>query len=424
MSLAHIVSTDFDHARNRLTVTVVVPHLTDIILDQDLTLRPSVILREIDMKTGDPFSLNKVIESLENLYGTNFFEWVYADVEPDGDGARLFIHVKEKKWLVARFGLRFDETYHTKGRIALSRENILGLGNQFSAILGASERSRLLLAESRSSRIFRSYYTYTIGAYRNYRLRFLYDGHSVSEDYGDDRYGAVFSVGQHMDKLGNALLQFKTETLLITTGPKDKLEGTHKELRSIIIRSLIDSYDRYPFPKNGLLNLMYVETTSEILGGTDQFVKLFWEASMCRTFARQHTVIGSFFLGSADPSIPDIETFTLGGSPTRLNCYDWESSGAHYFADFPGLADEEKWGNRLATASVGYRLFIPRLFYLDLTYSMGNVWEKVQTITSKSLLQGFGVRGSFATLGGPVSIGWGITSKGDERVYLSAGREF
>jgi outer membrane protein assembly factor BamA len=378
----------------------------------------------LHIEVGESFNLNSVLSSIESLYGTNLFEWVYADVEPHNGGVRLFIHVKEKKWVVARFGLRFDETNHTKGQISLSRENILGLGNQFSAILAASERNKLFLVESRNARIYKSLYTYSIKAYRNYRLRFLYHTHSESEDYGDDRYGAIFSIGQHMDRLGNAMFQLKTETLWITTGPKEHLEKTKSELRSIVIRSLIDGYDRYPFPNSGILNLMYVETTSEILGGTERFVKLYWGGSIYHTLARKHTISGSFSLGTADPSLPDIEAFTLGGTPSRLNCYDWESSGSHFYADFPGLSDEEHSGHRLASCKATYRLFVPKYFYLDLTYSIGNVWKQGQSINARSLLQSYGIRGSFATVGGPVSFGWGITSKGDDRIYMSAGYEF
>ncbi len=212
--------------------------------------------------------------------------------------------------------------------------------------------------------------------------------------------------------------------MLITTGPKYELDSTHTELRSIIIRSLIDSYDRYPFPQNGLLNLIHVETTAEILGGTDQFVKLFWGSSLYRTVARKHTFSGSVYFGTADPSTPDIESFTLGGSPSRLYSHDPESSASHLYADFMGLAEEERFGTRLAAAKASYRLFIPRLFYLDLNYSIGNVWKQGEVINSDSLLQSYGLRASFSSFGGPLSIGWGITSKGDDRLYLSAGREF
>ena len=424
LSLAYIASSQLDQSAGKLTIRVRVPYLTSIEIDENLTLKNSVIFRELDTETGSPFSINNVISSLENLYSTGLFEWTYADIETDGDGIRLKIHVREKKWVVARFGLHFDETNHTNARVTMTRENILGFGNQFEATMEASERTRLLMFESRSSRIYKSLYTYSIKAYKNYRLRFLYHDHGLSEDYGDDRYGAVFSIGQHMDNFGNVMFQFKSETLWITTGPKDKLEGNQKELRSVVMRSLIDSYDRYPFPQNGLLNLMYVETTSEVLGGTEQFVKLFWEGSMYKTFARKHTISGAFYLGSADPSTPDIESFTIGGTRSRLNCYDWESTGSHFYADFPGLADEEKTGNRLAALSIDYRLFIPRLFYLNLSYHIGNVWKNTGTITSRSLIQSFGIKGSLSTLVGPASVGWGITSEGDERIYMSAGWKF
>ena len=423
-SFAYISDTSIHQSPERLEITISVPQLTDVVIDKNIRSRKSLILREFDMGTGDSFDLKKVMTTLENLYGTNLFEWVYADVEPYNDGVRLYFHLKEKKWVVARFGLRYDEFNHTEGRITLSRENLFGFGNRSLGTMQFGERSRLLIFEIRNDRIYKSLYTYSVKVYKNYRLRPVYQLHSHKSDYEDDRYGVVFSVGQQMDKLGTAMVQLKSETLWLHTDPSVKLKGKKKELRSIVIRSLIDSYDRYPFPQNGMLNMIYVETTAEILGGTEQFVKLFWGSSLYRTFARRHTLSGSVYLGTADPSTPDIESFTLGGSPSLLNCYDPESTGSHLYADFMGLADEELIGNRLAATKVSYRLFIPRLFYLDMVYSIGNVWQQGDIINTDSLLQSYGLKASFATFGGPLSIGWGITSKGDDRLYMSAGWKF
>ncbi|MBN1292577.1 MAG: patatin-like phospholipase family protein [Candidatus Latescibacteria bacterium] len=423
-SFAYISGTDISQSHDRMVITITVPQLTDIVIDKNIKSRNSLILREFDMKTGDTFDLNKVMTSVENLYGTNLFEWVYADVEQYDNGVRLYFHLSEKKLIVSRFGLRYDEFNHTKGRIALSKENVLGFGNRTLGTMQLGERTRLLLFEIQNDRIYKSYYTYSIKAYKNYRLRALFENHSHLSDYEDDRYGVIFSIGQQMDKLGNAMLQFKSETLWLNMDPSLPLKGNKKELRSIVISSLIDSYDRYPFPQNGMLNQIYIETTAEILGGTEQFVKLFWGSSHYRTLARKHTFSGSFFLGTADPSIPEIESFTLGGAPSRLNCYDPESSGSHLYADFIGLAPEEKFGNRLAVAATSYRLFIPKYFFFNLIYSIGNVWQQSDKITSDSLLQSYGVKASFSSYGGPISIGWGITSKGDDRLYLSAGWEF
>ena len=172
------------------------------------------------------------------------------------------------------------------------------------------------------------------------------------------------------------------------------------------------------------MNLIYIERASEFFGGSEQFTKIFWGNSFVKTFARKHTVTGSFLVGTADPSIPDIEAFTLGGTVSKLNSYDTDITESNFYGDFMGLSDEEKFGNRLAVSKLSYRLFIPKFFYLDLIYSIGNVWTRGATITVDSLLQSYGIRGSFATIVGPISFGWGITSMGEDKLYMSAGWEF
>jgi len=424
LSFAYITGTEVDRAADKLEIKATAPQLTDVVIDKDITSRKSLIFREFDMENGDTFDLKKVMTSLESLYGTNLFEWVYADVELHERGVRLYYHLKEKKWVVARFGLRYDEFNHTEGRVALSRENLFGFGIRSLGTMQFGERSRLLMFEIRNDRIYKSLYSYSTKVYKHFRLRPTYQKHSQKSDYEDDRYGIIFSIGQQMDKLGNAEIQFKSETLWLHTDPSVQMTGKKKELRSIVIRSEIDSFDRYPFPQNGLLNVMYVETTAEIMGGTEQFVKLFWGSSLYRTVARRHTFSGSVYFGTEDPSTPDIESFTLGGSPSRLYCHDPESSASHLYADFMGLAEEERFGTRLAAAKASYRLFIPRLFYLNLNYSIGNAWKHGEVINSDSLLQSYGIRANLSSFGGPLSLGWGITSKGDDRLYLSAGWEF
>jgi outer membrane protein assembly factor BamA len=89
-----------------------------------------------------------------------------------------------------------------------------------------------------------------------------------------------------------------------------------------------------------------------------------------------------------------------------------------------GFQNEEKSGTRLATARLSYRLFIPRYFYLHFIYGAGNVWAKGVSVKADSILQSYGVKGSFSSPFGPISIGWGITSKGEDHVYLTAGWEF
>ncbi|MFC1651422.1 BamA/TamA family outer membrane protein, partial [Candidatus Latescibacterota bacterium] len=393
-------------------------------LDDNLKTRSSVIFREFDFEIGNTLDLNKLMESIESLYGTNLYEWVYADIIPESGDAEISIHFKEKDWSVMRFGLRFDETNSADGRIAVSRENILGFGNEFTVVGHSGKRKKFIMLESQIDRIYKSLYTFNIKTYRLFRKRQLYQDHSNSLDYEDDRYGTVISLGQQMGKLGNMMFQFKSETLWTHFAPSSNMKNQNKEIRSIIMQSVIDTFDNYPFPKNGNINIIFIESSQEFFGGTEQFVKLFWSGSYAKTYAKKHTLLGGFSLGTADTSTPEIEAFTLGGTPTRLNCYDYDSAMSHFYSDFQGLYHEEKYGNYLAVGKLKYRLFIPRFFHLSMIYNIGNVWNNQDTIHFDSLLQSYGIQGSFASRLGPFNIGWGITSKGDDRLYMSSGWEF
>ena len=423
-SFAYITSQELSPAQDSLKVTVTVPSLTGVFMDPNMKTRPSLITREFDMLPGDIFDLNRIMVSVDNLYGTDLFDQVFTDVEPLNGGVGLTIHLKEKNWSVVRLGLRYDEFNSAEGRLNILQENILGFGNQLGGTLQAGDRNRVLMVENRSDRVYKSLFTFSIKAYQHLRKRPIYDNHRLVSDYDDDRYGLVLSVGQQMDKLGNMVFQFRNESSWTRYPDALKDHNAHREFSSIIVRSIIDSYDRYPFPQNGKLNVVYVENSSKFLGGTEQYVKIFWGNTQVKTFANKHTVSGSLVLGTADPSIPENELFTLGGNHTRLDCYNSETGGSLFYSDFMGLMNEEKSGTRLAAARLSYRLFIPRYFYLYLLYGVGNVWGKGASIRADSLLQYYGIRGSFSSPFGPLSLGWGITSKGEDRLYMTAGWEF
>jgi NTE family protein len=423
-SFAHITSQELTAAQDTLKVRITVPSLTGVFIDPNIKTRPSLITREFDMQPGEIFDLNRIMASIDNLYGTDLFEQVSTDVEPLNGGVGLTIHLKEKNWSVVRLGLRYDEFNSAEGRLNILQENILGSGNQMGGILQAGKRNRILMLENRSDRVYKSLFTFDIKAYQHLLKRPLYDNHHLVSDYDDDRYGLVLSVGQQMDKLGNMVFQFRNESSWTRYPDSLKNLNAHRQFRSFILRSLIDSYDRYPFPTSGKINVIYVENSSKVLGGTEQYVKIFWGNTQVKTFGEKHTVSGSLALGTADPSIPENELFTLGGNHTRLDCYNAETAGSLFYSDFMGFMNEEKSGTRLAAARLSYRLFIPRYFYLSFLYGAGNVWGKGASIRADSLLQYYGIRGSFSSPFGPLSLGWGITSKGDDRLYMTAGWEF
>ena len=423
-AFAGINDMQYDEGADSLTLYVSTPRITKISFDSNLKTRRSVIMREFNVGVGEVFDLRKLMNTIDNLYGTNQFELVYADVMPFKGGVGLDLHITERDWSVMRMGLRFDETNQTEGRVSFSRENILGFGNQFSVFGHAGKRKKLILLQNKIDRIYKTFYTFDFKTYRHYRRRPLYEEHKNIIDFDDDRYGTIIALGQQMDKLGNAVFQFKTETIWTHFAPAARMKNEQKELRSLVLRFLIDSYDQYPFPKNGKLNIIYIESAHDFFGGTEKFVKFYWSGAYLKTIRKRHTLSGSFALGSADTSTPTVESFMLGGNSSRLNCYNYDTAMSHFYADFQGLHSEERNGNYLAVGKFSYRLFVPRFFYLDLIFNIGNVWNNSEAITFESLLMGYGVRGSFDTYLGPLSIGWGITSEGDDRLHMLAGWEF
>lgn len=424
MSFASIQDTRLSDSGDSMIFYIRTPKITNITFTDSLKTRHSVITREFLIKKGDVFSMNNLMRTIDNLYGTGLFELVYPDVSPYKGGVAVHLNIKEKDWSALRVGLRYDETESPESRVSLSSENLLGLGGKFRATGHIGGRKKLIMLQNRNDRIWKTFYSFDFRTYNVTVKRPVYLSHSDFIEYDDVRYGTVMSLGQQMDKLGSAVLMFKTETMRAKYSPSSGRKKEKKELRSISMQSVIDTYDRYPFPRNGKLNMISIESANEFFGGSEKYVKIFWSGNAVKTMAKRHTLGGGFSLGAADKSTPYTESFTLGGTPTRLNCYDYDGSMSHFYADFMGLAREERIGNYIAVGKLTYNLFVPKYFHLGLIYSAGNVWDNGEQITFKTALQSYGVQGSFETYLGPMSFGWGITSQGKDMYYMSAGWEF
>lgn len=423
-SFAKIDKSELNADGDTLNVSAVIPRITNISIYGNNKTRHQVITREFYFNKDDIINQNNLMKTVESLYGTDFFELVYLNVKPFKEGVGLQLCLKEKDLSVLRFGFHHDETNSTEGRVLFSWENIFGLGNRFTAASQTGKRKQFFLLQNRNDRIYKTFYTFDIKTYNQWQKRPVFNRKKHQFDYEDSRYGTVVSLGQQMDKLGNAMLQFKTESLLTNYPSFTKIKDEKKELRSLIFQSIIDSYDKYPFPKNGKINVIYIESSNEFFGGTEKFVKFYLHGSAIKTYANKHSIFGSYSLGTSDPSTPKTESFTLGGTATKLNCYNYETSFSHFYSDFQGLEHENKTGNYLANVKMGYRLFVPKYFYLSLIYNIGNVWQNNETINFSSVLQGYGAEGSFSTNLGPITFGWGKTSNGSDMFHFAAGWEF
>lgn len=130
----------------------------------------------------------------------------------------------------------------------------------------------------------------------------------------------------------------------------------------------MDTFDKYPFPKEGKYHHLYFEFAGDILGGDVVYRKAFTSLESYFPLHRRVNFHPKIAVGVSDGTVPLSERFTLGG-PDEIF----------------GLFAEELRGDKMFLGNLGLRFRFFHTLYWTLRYDMGNVWSKVESIKLKNL---------------------------------------
>lgn len=374
--------------------------------------RRYVIQREFPLKPGDIFNINRADEGLMNIHSTNLFETVFLEILSKEQHDKLKIKVKEKAFNLLRLNYHYDTERKNKVMLDLVDENVFGSGNQLTLQSQYGNYDKTVRLKFRADRIFNSFITNNIDAF-HHRFDHLYynDGKRVGQ-YLQKESGFAFSVGQQMKRLGvfSIIATINTVDLLPIHGagyPTGKYD-----LKTIALQSIVDTQDRYPYPRTGkYYQFLYKMSSASFLNSQESFVKLFTSLEVYHTFLHRNTIHPKLFWGTSDLTTPFIEQFRLGGQ-----------------ASFYGLRESEMVGRHIIGGSFEYRYFFPFRFPVDVYWSMrydfGATWKNSKDIDPKDIVQGIGTALDFQTPLGPLSVSFGRCSEKRSVVYFSAGYNF
>ena len=387
-SLASVDSLQFDKISGSLFIKISEGMVENIkVLGNDNT-NTSIITREFPIKAGSYFSYKNAEQGLRNLTSINLFENIELKSEKKSNKNTVVIKLDEKIPRVLRFGLRIDNENLTQASIDLRDENLLGSGTEMGIILSGGVRNRSFIIEHRANRIFDTYLTYKIRAFRNFNDVNVYRDDSTGSDrkfsrskiseYRQIFTGASLAIGAQIEKFGNIYFEwiFKEDEI------KNKIDFPSQETYKSTLSSFkwgfsIDSQNKFPFPTNGFLINSYYETALNILGGNVSYTKFAFDYKSFFTLDEIHTFSPRFSIGFADKTLPLSQQFELGG---------------HY--SFFGLRDYEYRGRQIFLTSLEYRFKLPfKIFfdsYFKLRYDLGSIWKNQEEIRFKDLRHGIG----------------------------------
>ncbi|GAB4141929.1 MAG: BamA/TamA family outer membrane protein [Ignavibacteriales bacterium] len=416
-------------ANNNLTISLDDGILDSIIIEGNTHTEQSVILRELPFESGSLFRIAELEEGLDNLRVLNLFDEVDATLIKEENKNILKIKVIEKIPVVVRFGLKIDNEYYSQFLFDIRNENFRGSGTEFGANILIGPRNRFIYLEHKTNRIFNTYLTYKLkGFYLSedislFRDKVLNSENFLREKYGEYRQstlGLSLAVGMQIKKIGSFIIEAKYQ--------KDKIDSILNSPNlyfssplSIVKTSFnIDTQDRIPFPRKGIVLNTYYETAQSFLGSEISYTKFYFDYKTYFTIKDVSTFKVSSAIGFADETLPLSQQFSFGGQNNFFgyNMYDYR-------------------GRQIFISSLEYQYLLPVKLYFDtyikLRYDLGSIWTNRENIKLKDLRHGMGISIAFDTPIGPAdfSIGKSFLLKeqipdskiiwGDTFFYLTIG---
>lgn len=405
--LARARKIDLDHTSPTLTIEIDEGIIARIEVLENKISKDWLLRSYLPMKVGEPWKLDKAAEGIDNIYGSDLFERVTLDLTPSDSGAIVTIEVEEKKYTQVRLGWHWNDFYQSEEFVELLNDNLFGTGAEYllHSALGYDRQNYYF--QLRANRIFSTYFTGRTRLYYDRIERSIYDNSLNLVGVRDERrWGASFKIGRHYSRLGTLSVELVLEELEY----RDSRNDTKRRfgLRTLVLESLVETFDRTTFPETGKKHLFQLSFYGETMGGE------------LTVFSRYYNSIESYFplgqdvnyhpkiiLGFSRTGLPASEKFFLGGMKS-----------------FSGYHEHQQTGDKIFAFNQELRFRLPWRFYLTGRYDIGDLYQSADEVKLSDLQQGWGGSIAFDSPIGPFEFGYGKARDGPELYYFYAGFEF
>jgi outer membrane protein insertion porin family len=420
-----------DHEQARVSLVVepgprtIVEHL--VLAGLDIT-RDVTVERELQLRPGEPFSFERVLESQRRLSSLGIFERVsIAELDPGRAERRdVVVGVQEAPRTSWSWGVGYSEQDRVRGSVELTRRNLGGLARTASVFARGSFRgSRLLLNLREPWLLGRKLDSFLTGYWEEERR--------TSFDY--NRKGATFQAGWRLDPRTSLILRY----LYLDThvfNVQGSLDEIDRQYRTYAVSGpstsfIFDSRDDPLEPKRGLFLGADLQLSLAALGGVS-YLRGFFQATSVRMLRANTVFVLSGRLGLSGtfadepPLLPLPERFFAGGDYGPRG-FPVDGVGPMVIAS--NGVEYPTGGNAVVIGGAELRYNLSRSFQLASFLDTGNVYLETQALDLADLRwsAGFGVR--YRTPIGPIRLDWGYVldhepGEARSRFSLSIGHAF
>lgn len=404
--MAEIRQVDVNLEEKRITVVIDEAMIGRIDVAENQRSRDWMVRSYFPLKRGEPFSLKHAARGLSDLYGTELFERLTVDLEPEDTVAIMTIRVKERKYAQVRLGWHWHDEYQSEQFVELLDDNVNGIGMEFLTHVQYGPDRQFYSTGLRLDRIFSTYLTARLQVFRELLDRNLFDARGTVNGYRDeDRWGGAFYLGQQIARLGQVQVGLTVEQIETA----DHLEKTSSkfDLRTLHFQSEVESFDRYPFPNRGKKHRFDLRFAGKLLGGEVEYSRFFTSIEAYYPVGRYVNYHFVASVGLSRRGLPSSEKFYAGG-----------------FGSFAGFRTSELSGEKMILVNQELRLNLPYRFYLTGRFDLGDLYTSADDIKPEKFRTGIGVSLALDLPIGPFEFGYGGGDSPKDRVYFSAGFRF
>jgi len=396
--------------------------------------KTTVITRELNFRTKEPFNAKDAKRSMQKIYNLGFFEDVNIKLNPgkEPNAVEVEIDVAEKKTGTFSIGGGYSASDGLVADIGLGDSNFRGSGNNvnisfshsLSGITGTSWNlsfTNPYIDDKKTS--FSASLFNTVGEYSDYGLNG--DNTTLRSTYYRRSRGFNLTLGRPQGEYIKNYITFtkrKDSYLEYVSGPvnyletdntadtynadynTDYLNNNFGEVHSVTLAKVYDTRDNVFDPTEGKRVSLTTEFAGRALGGEFDFNKYIFDGRQYFKVGSKQTLALRVTAGSAAGVVPDASKFSVGGIDTLR-----------------GYEDGEFKGQKMFTATAEYRYPIAKKVQGVLFTDAGNAWDGSYTLNSLKYSVGTGLR--LDTPLGPIRLDYGYGNEGG-RCHFSFGTQF
>lgn len=271
------------------------------------SIRKKIAIREIEIKRGEIFNIEKIANSVSNLYSTGLFSNVEYHIVPEEDSTfiDLIFSMKERKDKILNVGAGYSSEGDFQIRTNFSHLNIFGNGQRFFLETN-------ILQNLKFTKHFEGNATYLEPFLLGYRLPF-----SLTLFYYKDTEEKILRRGFESQITKNITRFLQIGTKLSMQKVEGKIEEYKAYLNFMSLSLIFDNRNNFIDPDRGTFFLIIPTQSGWILGGDADIRKLLVDFSFFNrlSFFLLATRFRTGFIwtfGRTD-AVPISEKFLLGG---------------------------------------------------------------------------------------------------------------